>query len=61
MHLGSALDGSAYVIEAALVKAWASLSHVKAELMLARREEVIALSYLFVHLGEVERKTFMTN
>jgi hypothetical protein len=48
-------------IEAALVKAWASLSHVKAELMLARREKVIALSYLFVHLGEIERKTFMTN
>jgi hypothetical protein len=23
--------------------------------------EILALSYLFVHLGEIERKTFMTN
>jgi len=29
--------------------------------VLARRKEILALSYLFVHLGEVERKAFMTN
>jgi len=23
--------------------------------------EILALSYLFVHLGEIERKAFMTN
>jgi hypothetical protein len=29
--------------------------------VLARRKEILALSYLFVHLGEMERKPFIVN